>query len=166
MAYTFSQSGWCSNCGLRRGADGRCSNCDPWWTSPLIQVGGPLVTVAALALIVLSQVAGGRPTGGGSSFRANPNAPARSASPVAYADPSIAQPRGIVFPSVAGSLPPPNPDAALLRPVSRDAELLADLERLRGMVWYADSVARRRLEGTDSAYPTQQPQSGAVASGT
>lgn len=168
MAYTFSQSGWCSNCGLRRGPDGRCSNCDPWWTSPLIQVGGPLVTVAALALIVLANVAGPRRGGpAGSSYRSNPNAPRLSGAPtLTYAQPTAAPPRGIVFPSVAGSLAPVNPDALRQRRVSPREDALAELERLRGMVWYADAAARRRLQGTDFAYPTTEPQSGGVSAGT
>ncbi|MES2463007.1 MAG: hypothetical protein V4671_20675 [Armatimonadota bacterium] len=36
-------SGWCPECGRRRGADARCKNCDPWWTSPLVQAGVPAV---------------------------------------------------------------------------------------------------------------------------
>lgn len=47
-------SGWCTTCGRRRGNDGRCINCDPWWTSPLIQVGGPILAVGSLLLVGLS----------------------------------------------------------------------------------------------------------------
>lgn len=169
MAHTFSQSGWCNNCGRRRGSDGRCSNCDPWWTSPLVSVGGPMLALAALGLMVIVRVVGPRPSGSGASFYANPNAPRPVSSPTtsfAYADPGSGQPRGIVFPSVAGSLPAADPSAAWRSRRSRNDDLLADLERLRGMVWEADAAARRRLGGTEFANPSHQPRSGTVAAGT
>jgi len=49
-SYAHYLSGWCPECGRRRGADARCANCDPWWTSPLFQVGIPAVLVAFLAI--------------------------------------------------------------------------------------------------------------------
>lgn len=44
--------GWCSGCGRRRGRDGRCPNCDPWWSNALIQVGGPLILGTLLLLFL------------------------------------------------------------------------------------------------------------------
>ncbi|MBC8104224.1 MAG: hypothetical protein H7Z41_16740 [Cytophagales bacterium] len=35
--------GWCPECGRRRSGDARCANCDPWWTSPIIQAGLPVL---------------------------------------------------------------------------------------------------------------------------
>src|SRR5438105_4566739 len=42
---------WCPNCGRRRNPDGRCPDCDPWWTSPVVQYGGPLSLLIVLALL-------------------------------------------------------------------------------------------------------------------
>lgn len=42
--------GWCAGCGRRLTRDGRCSNCDAWWASPLVGVGGPLLLVILVAL--------------------------------------------------------------------------------------------------------------------
>lgn len=50
--YGYTTAGWCGNCGRRRGPDGRCANCDPWWTSPIFQIGGPIVLLISLVLIV------------------------------------------------------------------------------------------------------------------
>jgi hypothetical protein len=42
---------WCPNCGRRRGGDGRCADCDPWWTSPIVQIGGPISLGVVLLLL-------------------------------------------------------------------------------------------------------------------
>ncbi len=47
-------SGWCPECGRRRGADARCRNCDPWWTSPLVQAGVPAVLGALFLMTTAS----------------------------------------------------------------------------------------------------------------
>jgi hypothetical protein len=47
-------SGWCTECGRRRGADARCSNCEPWWTSPLVQAGIPAVLGALFLMTSVS----------------------------------------------------------------------------------------------------------------
>ena len=46
-------SGWCQQCGRKRGADGRCADCDGWWTSPLLRVGGPVIAVGTVLMVGL-----------------------------------------------------------------------------------------------------------------
>lgn len=57
MTYANYQSGWCGSCGRKRGKDGRCETCDPWWTSPLVTYGGPLTVGLILLLTVGANVA-------------------------------------------------------------------------------------------------------------
>jgi hypothetical protein len=62
--YGYTTAGWCGNCGRRRGPDGRCSNCDPWWTSPIFQIGGPIALLVSLGLIIgISVFKGGQDNG-------------------------------------------------------------------------------------------------------
>ena len=48
----FGGSGWCDGCGRRRGRDGRCPNCDPWWGNAFIQIGGPMILGTLLLLFL------------------------------------------------------------------------------------------------------------------
>lgn len=62
--YGYTTAGWCGNCGRKRGPDGRCANCDPWWTSPIVQIGGPIALLVSLGLIVgISVFKGGQSSG-------------------------------------------------------------------------------------------------------
>ena len=51
------QSGWCLHCGMRRGTDDRCSNCDPWWTHPLLQQGSLIIILAIAGTFVMISIA-------------------------------------------------------------------------------------------------------------
>lgn len=53
----YYSSGWCGSCGRKRGPDGRCENCDPWWSSPLIQYGAPLVIGVTLLIFLGTSLA-------------------------------------------------------------------------------------------------------------
>lgn len=55
-SYTHYLSGWCPGCGRRRGPDARCANCDPWWTSPLFQLGVPAVLATLFLFSTTSAV--------------------------------------------------------------------------------------------------------------
>lgn len=44
-------SGWCRHCGRKRGADGRCADCDGWWTSPLLTSGVPVIALGTAFLL-------------------------------------------------------------------------------------------------------------------
>jgi hypothetical protein len=57
MTYANYQSGWCGSCGRKRGKDGRCENCDPWWSSPLVTYGAPLVVGLTVLLTVGASIA-------------------------------------------------------------------------------------------------------------
>lgn len=167
------QSGWCVQCGRRRGPDGRCSNCDPWWTSPLIQVGGPIVAVFALLMAVLVTRFGNvSPQDRASSFSASGTAGRPGASPAAPdaafgvlsapgpsgALPSPASPTAFAAPAPATTpavtvFPAAPPPPAAVAAVDPDRRALADLEALRAVVWQADALARGRAQGTFVATP-------------
>jgi hypothetical protein len=164
-SYGYS-SGWCERCGRRRGGDGRCTNCDPWWTSALIQVGAPLLAASAALLIFVITTFGSRPspiperaasarTGGGvlgapmatgyPSSALNTGFPsAPSASFVASSGPTYATTRAMD----SGWQAP-----AVVAPVDPDAARWAELEQLRSLVWAADAAERQtqppsRFSGT------------------
>lgn len=44
---------WCSSCGRERDDSGRCPNCDSWWKSPLLTVGGPLIALTLMGMATL-----------------------------------------------------------------------------------------------------------------
>lgn len=56
-SHAYYTSGWCGSCGRKRGPDGRCENCDPWWSSPLIQYGAPLIAGVTLLLFIGTSLA-------------------------------------------------------------------------------------------------------------
>lgn len=153
--YGNTTAGWCGNCGRRRGADGRCANCDPWWTSPLFQTGGPIVLLVSLILIVSISVIGKRQenarNNSGNRIPATmitSNIPAyqvpaytpRVSAPVVIAPP----------PSVVNYAPPP----------SREQIQMQELQELRSITSYVDSVvsrdqtAKAQQARNQSLYPT------------
>jgi hypothetical protein len=158
MSQNYS-SGWCERCGRRRGGDGRCSNCDPWWTSPLLQVGAPLVAGCAAILVFLISTYGTRPS---ERLGAREIGPASSS-------PSVLMPGGPAG-SVASILPlaptgtiATNSSSALVASPSmergwRSAPLQelpspeqqrwAELEQLRSLVWAADAAERQSRDGS------------------
>jgi hypothetical protein len=146
-------SGWCTVCGRRRGGDGRCVNCDPWWTSPLIQVGGPILAVGSLLLVGLAgAVTPPRRDTPASSAASRPSppraaiftSPTVSGSSIASAGPLSAPPLQAAPPPLAAmpQLPPdfyapkPNPDAAMME----------SFEWLRYSVRVASNQMRARSE--------------------
>jgi hypothetical protein len=159
MSQNYS-SGWCERCGRRRGGDGRCSNCDPWWTSPLLQVGAPLVAGCAAVLVFLISTYGTRPS---ERLGARETRPMSAPMPSA---PSVLMPGGPAG-SVASILPyaptapfvaNPAPTFASPRSIDRsqgwssaplqetpspEAMCWAELEQLRSMVWAADAAERQ-----------------------
>ena len=153
--YGFVTAGWCGNCGRRRGADGRCPNCDPWWTSPVFQVGGPIVLLISLALIVgISVFRGGADNGPRiAATKVNSSIPASYVSAAGYgrsvAPPVLAAPVISVPASVANYAPRPTLDEVRYQ----------QLDNLRHLTAYVDTVVQQeqnaRLEQSraNSSYP-------------
>ena len=149
MTYSYS-SGWCERCGRRRGGDGRCQNCDPWFTSPLIQVGIPILAATAAALVLLVSAFGPKPS---LTPPDRAPAPSRVAAPALLGAPSPAW-NGLMpsapnrdgvasapFFAPAPTLSPvawtPAPE-----PISPDRQQWSDLESLRSLVWSAAAAER------------------------
>ena len=97
--------GWCTGCGRRRGADGRCANCDAWWASPLVAVGGPMVLgTTALLTIGIWFLKGSEP--------APPPRPVSAPALVAAAPSpgfAVASPHPLRAPRTVRVAPPPPP---------------------------------------------------------
>lgn len=157
--HRMMESGWCVDCGMRRGVDGRCANCDPWWTHPMLQHGGMAVVLAVIGTIVMitvgkakerdyeeaARVGGSRgsarqpqswsPAGGSVGDAPLPgfggNSMPASSSISIYAPPQVSAP------------------AAMMGNVYRmsdEERAFADLNALRGAVYQANTIARSRLE--------------------
>ncbi len=159
-SYGYS-SGWCERCGRRRGGDGRCANCDPWWTSALVQVGAPLLAACAALLVFVIATFGSRPTavptrsassgsaatsGRGGGVLTSPLAPGypmalNTSFPSAPAPSYVAS--APMFPN--NSVPGGSGwrSAPIVTPVNPDAARWAELEELRSMVWAADAYERK-----------------------
>lgn len=141
--------GWCVQCGRRRGADGRCPHCDPWWTSPVLQAGAPLAALTLIGLIGLISALG--PTGAApTAERARPVQVSPGASLLSRA--AVVTPV-TPFGAAPGARTPSAFPAQRVAygfekegaPLSREDRMLAELEALRAQVWAADAVARRRV---------------------
>lgn len=153
------ESGWCVDCGMRRGADGRCANCDPWWTHPMLQHGGMAVLLAVIGTIVMITLGkakerdfeeAARSGGSGSVSR-----PRQGWSPAGGSNENSALPGfGGSFPSSSAPVSiyaPPQVSAPVQMAVggyrmSDEERALADLSALRGAVYDANTAARTRLE--------------------
>ena len=131
----------------RRGGDGRCVNCDPWYTSPLVQVGVPALAATAAALVLLVSVAGPKPSLTPTSQRS-----AVTQAPV-LATPSQSSAWNGLMPSspsrsgvqVAPTyIPPPTVVAWTPTPeaVSPERRQWDELEQLRSLVWSAAAAER------------------------
>jgi len=172
--YGYS-SGWCERCGRRRGGDGRCTNCDPWWTSALVQVGAPLLAACAALLVFVIATFGSRPaplpqrassgssTGGrGGGVLASPLAPGYPSAMLNTGFPSAPSASYVasapLFPSNSISGGSSWRSAPIMPSVNPDAARWAELERLRSMVWAADAFERN--------LPTQPESSGTVFAAT
>lgn len=145
------QSGWCLSCGGRRGVDGRCRSCDPWWTSPLLVTGVPVVAVFGLVIALVVARFAPKP-----SISAGPApAPWRPVAGAPMAGPSSTEETtrsGPEPPTVAA----PPPVAVLPNDVETDdpqasARALLELEALRQTVHEVEAVTRRK--GTEVAAP-------------
>lgn len=140
MSYANYQSGWCVACGRRRGNDGRCVNCDPWWTSGLVQVGGPIIAVGMLLMTIVlvtisptaqtathrvpSQASSGRVSGMnllGSPALGGPSSPLSSLSAPSVQTAYAPLPPILVAPS------------AFSQPLTEDQRLFNDLTQLRSL---------------------------------
>ncbi|WP_309715771.1 hypothetical protein [Armatimonas sp.] len=146
-------SGWCTVCGRRRGADGRCVNCDPWWTSPLIQVGGPILAVGSLLLVGLAVAVTpphrDTPASSAASRPPRPSAaiftpPTVSGSSIASAGPLSAPPLQAAPPPLA-PMPQLPPDFYAPKP-DPDAAMMESFEWLRYSVRVASNQMRTRSE--------------------
>ena len=153
MATYGYSSGWCERCGRRCGGDGRCMNCDPWYTSPLVQVGVPVLAGVAAALVLIVSAFGPKP-----SLTSSSRAPVAEprVAPAVFGAPNPA------FSAFAPSSPnrsgvasapfyaPPPPSSSM--PVawtpapevvaSPDRQKWDDLEQLRSLVWSAAAAER------------------------
>ncbi len=153
------ESGWCVDCGMRRGADGRCANCDPWWTHPMLQHGGMAVLLAVIGTIVMMTLGkakerdfeeAARSSGSGSVSR-----PRQGWSPAGGSSENAALPGfGGSYPSASAPVSiyaPPQVSAPVQMAgggyrMSDEERALADLSALRGAVYDANTAARTRLE--------------------
>jgi hypothetical protein len=141
--YGYYTAGWCGSCGRRRGADGRCPNCDPWWTSALVQTGGPVVICVTLFLILGISLLRGR------TNTTTPLAAAPRSAPYSYgASPAMPFATGAPsYPMTSMPAPPPAPvsipvmaaNAAVNRPTD-DQIRFAELEQLRRTTAYVDAT--------------------------
>ncbi len=167
----YQTSGWCQECGRRRGADGRCANCDPWWTSPLLMVGLPCVAATCFGLFLLVTALGGkRPVTVAAAAPVSSSAPVFSAyaspgSPVQMASALPAPPPVFSVPALAAA---PGPVANLgPLPTAQDRFLrrYAEQESLRQTASFvdsaisADATAREQAEaqGRDAYFSPAQP---------
>jgi hypothetical protein len=156
-------SGWCTQCGRRRGSDGRCVNCDPWWTSPLIQVGGPALAICCVFLVGLVAAV--------SSPRSDPAADSsgdRQAPPAIFSTGAVATrltpPVGPLSAPYVAAAPPPLatmptlPADYFAPPPPPDAQQMAEFEELRYRVRVA-SGQMRSLTDSQARYGTYTPAS-------
>ena len=152
MATYGYSSGWCERCGRRRGGDGRCMNCDPWYTSPLVQVGVPVLAGVAAALVLLVSAFGPKPSLTPSS-RAPVSEPAIAPAVLSAPSPAFSAfaPSAPSRSGVASApfyVPPPPPSAmpvawtAAPAAASPDRQKWDDLEQLRSLVWSAAAAER------------------------
>ena len=138
---------WCDGCGRRRGADGRCPVCDPWWTSPFYVYGSFLtVAVATLLLTILPLLRTPSP-----NSPANP--PGSPTVAVLVSSPGFAP---VGTPVVQIAAPPAAPlrrpaltvpaplVAAFPQPPTQMNAGLGNLARLRAMTDYAAGMETRR----------------------
>ena len=175
--YAHYVNGWCGKCGRRRNRDGACPNCDAWWSSPLVQIGLPLVAVLTVLMWAgISTIRADFPaetvartdsssapdspsSAAAASPRFSPGAPDLNYAPWAY--PALPGGyRGAGTPTAAAPFAPhhaPAFAASVSLPVATPSLLhrqLADLERLRISVAEAARAFRDSQEPGMQGYPT------------
>ncbi|WP_394796386.1 hypothetical protein [Armatimonas sp.] len=155
-------SGWCTACGRRRGNDGRCVNCDPWWTSPLVQVGGPIVAVGSVLLIGLAiALTPPKPdpaVASASSGHSSPPALSPFSAPIpSHNTLSLGPLSPPQFqPSAALAPIPKLPESFFAAPPHPDAAMLENFEQLRYQVRVASN--QMRLHNEFGARSEQSPR--------
>ena len=154
------ESGWCVDCGMRRGADGRCANCDPWWTHPMLQHGGMAVVLAVIGTIIMVTVGKAKErdfeeAARNGSSSAGVSRPQQRWSPVGGSSENAALPgfggNSVPVSSGVSIYAPPQVSAPVQMAgggyrMSDEERAFAELSALRGAVYDANTAARTRLE--------------------
>ena len=143
----FAVNGWCSGCGRKFTPEGRCPNCDAWWASPLVRVGGPLLALTLVLLVLGIQAL--RP-----QEAERPAAPVLSAPREAPASPAspLWAPQTARVPAPEAPLPPleryvePAPQTASAAVSQAEQMRLRQLSAYVDAVIAADEAARARRE--------------------
>ena len=137
---------WCDHCGRRRGGDGRCVECDGWWTHPLLVFGVPIVGGTTALLVTFLLMSG--PTARGASLLATSQSLRPATAPV-FAG-STGSRAGFVNPSgfLAAARPlsrQPLPPMPVLPPPSPapEAMQIAELGHLRAITDSAETAVGR-----------------------
>ncbi len=165
-------SGWCPECGLRRGADSRCKNCDPWWTSPLVQAGIPVLLGAFFVLTTASALLKQFQP---SASAAAVNAGARLITVTVKRDPPIIRQETVsVSKEVPAAVMPPELTGPAIR-IQREGAYINAVLKAQDESRRAQEIAARnqamalalqqRIQTTaiTTATPTPQPQSSPAA---
>ena len=154
------ESGWCVDCGMRRGTDGRCANCDPWWTHPMLQHGGMAVVLAVIGTIIMVTVGKAKErdfeeAARNGSSSAGVSRPQQRWSPVGGS--GVDTP----LPGFGGNSAPVSSGVSIYAPpqvsapahmsgsvyqMSDEERAFAELSALRGAVYQANTAARSRLQ--------------------
>lgn len=154
------ESGWCVDCGMRRGSDGRCANCDPWWTHPVLSHGGMAVVLAVIGTIVMVTVGKAKERDSEEATRSGSSAgasrPQQRWSPVGGSGmdtplPGFGGSSSAPMSSSISIYAPPQVSAPVqmtgnVYRISAEEQAFADLSALRGAVYQANTAARSRLE--------------------
>jgi hypothetical protein len=170
MSYANYQSGWCVACGRRRGSDGRCGNCDPWWTSPLVQVGGPILALGSLLLVVLllsvSPVPQAtRPTASNHSSGELPRSTMPSllsASTPGFGNPEMSALSAPPVQTAVAPLPPIQLSPDVFRPLPTEDQLL--INQMNQMRFLADSASAMSSQSREAGMSRESGTSVAKAS--
>ena len=154
------ESGWCVDCGMRRGSDGRCANCDPWWTHPMLSHGGIAVGLAVIGTIVMVTVGKAKERDFEEAAR-NGSSPAGASRPQQRWSPVGGSGVETPLPGFGGSSVPVSSGVSIYAPpqvsasvrmtgnvyrMSAEEQAFADLSSLRGAVYQANTAARSRLQ--------------------
>lgn len=144
--WTGYVSGWCPHCGRRRGSDGRCNNCDPWYTNPLVQYGAPFVAVVTVFLVAGAAMLSPRRAEGDTSPGAVLSAQATQAAYLPLNAPYAAPARVTSIPPMP-TPPSPATVAANFAPSQpTDAQQFEELENLRRLTAYVDARVDQERE--------------------
>jgi hypothetical protein len=168
LQYTAS---WCPNCGRRRGPDGRCASCDPWWTMPVVQYS------AGLSMLVLLLLLGGIAIFQPHNDAHFANAPSSvgNGAGVAPTFSNAIPTNPPVYSGAVGYTPPPY-SAPHFTPVNYSATMSPNvqelqwraIEQLREATAYTDAVVEQRRQEQwqeRRAFSQSGPMSSALSGG-